>query len=150
MNSLGQLAAIGFISGAAALGTYLVKGPPERQFVCDPATLKSDEICLQQIPPDAKILWIDARSRKDWQETGLPGSILWNLDASEDMQALEAEAAIRILETPRAIVYCSDENCGLSRQIAEKIRALQLGAEVSVLRGGWRALNDSGRLVKKP
>lgn len=146
MNTLGQLAAIGTISLAAAAGTFWIKGPPARTYVCDPAILKPDEVCLQQIPSDAKILWVDARLRKDWEKTGLPGSVLWNLDPVEDMQAFEADIAIRIIETPRVIVYCGDENCGLSHQIAERIRGLQLGAEVSVLRGGWRALSDAGRI----
>ncbi|MES2921891.1 MAG: rhodanese-like domain-containing protein [Verrucomicrobiota bacterium] len=146
MNAIGQLAAIASISVAAAAGTFWIKGPPVRTFVCDPATLKDDEICLQQIPTDAKILWVDARARKDWERTGLPGSALWNLDPAEDMQAFEADIAVRIMETPRVIVYCGDENCGLSRQVAERIRGLQLGAEVSVLRGGWRALRDAGRV----
>lgn len=146
MNAPGQLLAISFISLAAAGGTYLIKGPPGRAFVCDPATLKPDEVCLEQIAPDAKILWVDARSRKDWEKSGLPGSVLWNLDPGEDMQAFETEAAMRIMETPRVVVYCGDENCGLSRQVAERIRSLQLGAEVSVLHGGWRALNEAGRI----
>ena len=146
MNTLGQLAAIATISLATAAGTYWIKGPPARTYVCDPATLKPDEVCLQQIPSDAKVLWVDARLRKDWEKTGLSGSVLWNLDPAEDMQAFEADIAIRIIETPRVIVYCGDENCGLSHQIAERIRCLQLGAEVSVLRGGWRALNDAGRI----
>jgi rhodanese-related sulfurtransferase len=146
MNALGQLAAIVFVATAAAGGTFWIKGPPVRTFVCDPATLKPDEICLQQIPSDARILWVDARLRKDWEKTGLPGSVLWNLDPAEDMQAFEAEIAMRVMETPRVIVYCGDENCGLSREIAARIRALELGAEVSVLRGGWRALNDAGRI----
>ena len=146
MNAVGQLAAILTISLVAASGTYWVKGPPARTFVCDPATLKPDEVCLQLIPADAKILWVDARLRKDWEKTGLPGSVLWNLDPAEDMQAFEADIAVKIMETPRVIVYCGDENCGLSRQVAERIRGLQLGAEVSVLRGGWRALHDAGRI----
>ena len=146
MKAVSQLAAIAIISLAAAGGTFLLKGPPIRTFVCDPATLKADEVCLQQIPPDAKILWVDARLRKDWEKSGLPGSALWNLDPTEDMQALEADIAMRIIETPKVIVYCGDENCGLSHQIAARIRSLQLGAEVSVLRGGWKALSDAGRL----
>lgn len=147
MSAVGQLAAIALISLAAAGGTFWLKGPPGRAFVCDPATLKSDEVCLQQIPTDSKILWVDARLRKEWEKNGIPGSVLWNLDPTEDMQAFEAEAAMRIMETPRVIVYCGDENCGLSRQIAERIRGLQLGAEVSVLHGGWRALSEAG-LIK--
>lgn len=146
MNEFGQLLAIGCISLAAAGGTYLLKGPPERGFVCDPASLKPGEVCLQQISPDAKILWVDARQRKDWEKSGVPGSVLWNLDPGEDMQAFETEVAMRIMETPRVIVYCGDENCGLSRQVAERIRGLQLGADVSVLHGGWRALKDAGRV----
>lgn len=144
MNAIGQLFAIGCISLAGAGGTYLIKGPPERRLACDPATLKSDEVCLEQIPSDSRVLWVDARLRKDWEKTGLPGSVLWNLDPGEDMQAFEAAIAMRIMETPRVVVYCSDENCGLSRQIAERIRGLGLGAEVSVLHGGWRSLSEAG------
>lgn len=146
MNALGQLLAIGSISLAAAGGTFLIKGAPSRILACDPATLKPDEVCLEQIPADSKILWVDARLRKDWEKSGVPGSILWNLDPTEDTQAFEAEAALRIMETPRVIVYCGDENCGVSRQVAERIRALQLGAEASVLHGGWRALKEAGRI----
>ena len=144
MKQIAQLAAILTLALAAAGTTYWLKGPPVRSYLCDPATLKGDEICLAQISPDSKILWVDARSRAAWQKSGLPGSVLWNLDPSENMQAFEADIAARIIDTPRVIVYCGDENCGLSRQIAERIRQLQLGAEVSVLRGGWRALNDAG------
>lgn len=146
MNAIVQLAAIGVISFAAAGGTYLVKGPPVRVIPCDPATLKPGELCLEQVPEGDKILWVDARHRKDWEKNGLPGSVLWSLDASEDMQAAEAEVATRIMDTPRVIVYCGDENCGLSHQVADKIRALGLGAEVSVLRGGWSALRDAGKV----
>jgi rhodanese-related sulfurtransferase len=146
MNALAQLAAVCAISFAAAGATYWVKGPPARSFVCDPATLKPDEICLEQIPVDGPILWVDARQRSQWQESGVPGSVLWNLDPAEDPQAFEVEIATRVLETPRVIVYCGDENCGLSREIAQRIRNLDLGAEVSVLKGGWRALNEVGRI----
>lgn len=146
MNAVAQFAAIVLISCAAAGGTYLFRGEPVRKLACDPSTLKPGEVCLEQIPPNEKILWVDARLRKDWEKTGVPDSILWNLDPSEDMQVFEAETAMKIMETPRVIVYCGDENCGISSQVAERIKALQLGAEVSVLRGGWRALSEAGRV----
>jgi len=146
MKAIRQLATIVGISLAAAAGTCWIKGAPVRVFSCDSASLKPGEICLQQIPLNSQVLWVDARLRKDWLANGIPGSVLWNLDGTEDMQAMEAEAAIRIIDTPRVIVYCGDENCGLSHQVADKIRALQLGAEVSVLRGGWRALSEAGRI----
>lgn len=150
MNPWRQLVVIAAVSLAAAGGTYWVKGPPNRLFRCDPATLEADEVCLEKIPVGADVVWVDARPRADWEKTGVPGSLLWNLEPSEDMQAFEAAAAVRIAVTPRVIVYCGDENCGVSRQVAASIRALDLGAEVSVLRGGWRALSEAGRLRKSP
>jgi rhodanese-related sulfurtransferase len=146
MKPWAQLAVIATISLAAAGGTYLVKGPPKRLLHCDPASLKADEVCLQTIPSGSNVVWVDARKRSDWEKNGVTGSLLWNLDPAEDMQAFEAEVAARIAETPRVIVYCGDENCGVSRQVADRIRALDLGAEVSVLRGGWRALSEAGRV----
>jgi rhodanese-related sulfurtransferase len=146
MNVVMQLAAISAIALSAAGATWLIKGPPVRNLVCDPATLKPDEICLQQLPENAAVVWVDARPRVDWERNGMPGSVLWNLDPSEDMSTFEAEVALRAAEVPRVIVYCGDENCGVSRQIAERIRALGLGAEVSVLHGGWRALSEAGRI----
>lgn len=147
MNAIAQFAAVIGLSLAAAGGTYLVKGAPERKLACDPATLKQDEICLEQVPEG--VLWIDARPRAEWEKNGVPGSILWNLEASEDAQAFEAEAAAKIIENPNVVVYCSNENCGISRQVADKILNLNLDAEVKVLRGGWQALSDAGR-VKGP
>lgn len=146
MSAMGQLVTITFVSLIAAGGTFLFTGPPARMFICDPATLKPGEICLQQIPLDMNVLWVDARLRKDWEKSGVTGSILWNLDPAENMQVFEAEAAMRIMESPRVIVYCGDENCGISRQIADRILGLQLSAEVSVLRGGWRALKEAKRV----
>ena len=35
---------------------------------------------------------------------------------------------------------CGQSNFGTSRQVAERIKSLQLGNEVFVLYGGWRAL----------
>jgi rhodanese-related sulfurtransferase len=150
MNSLAQLTVITAAALFAAGGTWLVKGPPVRSLPCDPASLQPDELCLEQVPADAALLWVDARPRAEWRENGLPGSILWNLDPAEDMAAFEAEAAMRIVETPRVIVYCGDENCGVSRQVAQRIRDLGLGAEVKVLHGGWRALKEAGRISPSP
>lgn len=149
MKAFAQLVALVAIAGLAAIGTWLVKGPPQRAIVCNPKELKADEICLQSIPKNIQVVWVDARSRKDWQRNGLPGSLLWNLDDQEDMQAFEAEVAMKVALHPYAVVYCGDEQCGTSRQIAERIRKLGLGGEVRVLHGGWRALNEAG-LIPRP
>lgn len=146
MKAVWQLLAVCLIAGACAAATYAIKGAPVRTVICDPADLKPDEICLAQVPAGDGILWVDARKRADWQKNGLPGSILWSLEPGEDMQAFEVDVAAHVVQTPRVIVYCGDENCGLSREVAKRIGALGLGAEVSVLHGGWRALSEAGRI----
>ncbi|MEI7911623.1 MAG: rhodanese-like domain-containing protein [Verrucomicrobiota bacterium] len=142
MNAAAQLAAVLTLSLAAAGTTYWIKGPPDRMVHCDPATLKPDEVCLERVMNEwhGRVLWVDARSRDDWQRNGLAAAALWNLDTNEDMLTFEADIAGRMLDGARVVVYCNNENCGSSRQVAERIKALQLGNEVFVLYGGWRAL----------
>lgn len=150
MTAPAQLAVVLTISLAAATTTYWIKGPPERGVRCDSAALPPDEVCLERVTREwqGRVLWIDARPRSDWERNGMAGSLLWNLDTNENMQAFEAAAAERMLEGARVIVYCSNENCGTSRQVAERIKALQLGNEVFVLHGGWRAL-AAAKLTKE-
>jgi rhodanese-related sulfurtransferase len=142
MKTLLQAVGIVAFALAAAGVTYWIKGPPNRAVPCDPAALKADEVCLSRVSGEwqGAVLWVDARSRAEWQRDGVAGSILWNLDETEDMQAFEAEAVTRMLDGQRVVVYCTNEDCGVSRQVADRIRALQLGNEVWVLYGGWRAL----------
>ncbi len=144
MRAIVQLGVIAVLAAAAAGVTWRVKGPPQRQLVCDPAGLKEDEVCLADVPRDGSVLWIDARLRREWEADGLEGSVLWNLDPAEDMQAFEAQVFERLVACGRVVVYCGDENCGTSRQIAGRIRALGLGKPVAVLYGGSRALREAG------
>lgn len=152
MNALVELGIIGGAALAAAGGTLLVIGAPDRSpppLVCNPSELKPDELCLADVIARGveSFVWIDARRRSEWQADGYPGSLLWSLEAGEDLNALAAEAAPRLFGTPQAIVYCGDENCGLSRQVAGQIRDLGLGTDVFVLYGGWRALSEAGMLA---
>lgn len=144
MNAATQLFTVVALAFAGAGVTFLVKGEPVRVSVCDPATLKPGEICLQQVTEP--VVWIDARPRKDWEANGLSGSILWNLEASEDEGAFEVEAMQRLLENPKAVIYCSNEDCGVSQQVAARVRKLDPEFDVKALRGGWQALKDAGRV----
>lgn len=145
MNAVAELAVVVALSALGAGGTYFIKGAPARMVVCDPATLKPGEICLQQVVEP--VVWVDARPRKDWEKNGIAGSILWNLDPDEDAQAFEVDAMTKALENPRLVVYCSTEDCGVSKQVADKIRALDSSFDVKSLRGGWQALREAGRVT---
>jgi len=143
MKPLKQLTVVVGLAVVAAGLTWLLKGPPLDPTVekCNPAILKPDEICLADAR--GKILWIDARPRSEWQENGLEGSVLWNLDPEENQQEFEAQAAMKAIEAELVVVYCGTATCGTSRQIANRLRNLQLGPPVKVLYGGWDSLKDS-------
>lgn len=149
VNSITQSLLILAIGGMAAGGTWWIKGPPTRMLVCDRTTLKPGEICVQDIPRDRDIVWIDARSRADWQRDGLPASLLWNEDAQEDALAMEAAVAMKVMTRNYIVVYCYDGQCNTSHNIASKVRKLNDRAEVWALYGGWRALSEAG-LIRHP
>lgn len=143
MNAATQLGAIALLSLAAAGATWLVKGTPPKPaaFRCDPSTLAETEICLADVK--GNVLWVDARLRSEWEENGLDGSVLWNMDPKEDQNEMEAGAVMRIASgADLVVVYCSSEACGTSKQIAERIRSLGLGIPVKALHGGWDALKN--------
>ena len=143
MNALTQFVAVGAISLAAAGGSWLLrKAPVEKPaFTCDPAKLCDDEICLADVT--GKVLWVDARSRSEWQKNGLKGSILWNMDPKEDANLFEAEALPHIAAAELVVIYCGSEKCGTSRDVAGRIRKMEIGPPVKVLHGGWDAIKGS-------
>jgi rhodanese-related sulfurtransferase len=145
MNVLAQLAVIGGLSVAAAGITGWIRGAPVRQVQCDPAALKPDEVCLATVLGDwnGEVLWVDARPRSEWEANGVKESRLWNLDPAEDMNQFAADLAPELIENPRVVIYCGDESCGVSRQVAEAMGGLGLGGRIHVLFGGWRALEGS-------
>jgi rhodanese-related sulfurtransferase len=141
MKSVFQIAMLLAIAASAASITWFLKDPNSKPALivhCDPAKLKPDEICFDQVM--GKVFWVDARSREEWQKNGYPNSILWNLDPKEDALKMEADAVFKIAESNLVVVYCASQSCGTSRQIAEKIRKLELGPRVKVLYGGYPSL----------
>lgn len=149
MRLAGQLAWMAAVSLAASVIHYRVVGPPSRTVSCDPATLKPREICLEQVMSrwQGKVMWVDARTRAEWNADGLPGSVLWSLDPAEDAFKFEEEMATRLMDQPGVvIVYCGEGNCGLSHQVVERILKLGLVDEVYALHGGVGALRASGML----
>ncbi len=141
MKPILQIAILIAISASAASISWFARDKNPKPVPvphCDPATIKADEICFDQVPEGA--LWIDARLRHEWEKNGYPNSILWNLDPGEDSNKMEADAVFKIAESKLVVVYCTSQACGTSRQIAEKIRKLELGVEVRVLHGGHPSL----------
>jgi rhodanese-related sulfurtransferase len=146
VNAVSQLGLVAFIALTAASLNFRLVGPPERGVACDPAKLREDEICLVDVlgRTDEAVLWIDARPRAEWQANGLKGSVLWNLDPSEDASQMEEAVMTHLVDATSAVVYCGEGNCGTSREIAARVRKLGVVENVYALHGGIAALRAAG------
>lgn len=83
----------------------------------------------------SQALWVDARSRADYEKEHVPGAVLLN----EDEWDICLPAVLAAWQPgQRIIVYCSDRGCRASESVARRLKTLDL-TPVFVLDGGWDA-----------
>jgi rhodanese-related sulfurtransferase len=132
-----------------AVATWKIAGPPSREVPCDPSALAAEEICLATVIaewPEGSFLWIDARTREEWQRDGLDGSVPLTVAGGTSFQE-QVEASLEKLATaPRAVVYCGSAGCGTSKEVVKRLNELGMIPEVRALHGGWDALRQAGRI----
>lgn len=138
-----ELLAVLGLAALAAAGAWWLAGPPRPPSVvaCDPAAIGPEEVCLETVRNDAGVLWIDARTEAEWRRDGLPESIHLT---SADFDELVAANGDRIAAAGKAVVYCGDLGCGLSREVAGLLRGYGLIQDARALHGGWAALKAAG------
>ena len=112
--------------------------------------MRNDEVELEQVLKWANgkgVVWIDARSRQDYEKAHVDGAFL--LNEMEDFYKLLEPIWSKIQNKADLpfIVYCSSESCLASRKASEKLRETVGIAEVYILEGGLKSLIDSG-LIK--
>ena len=83
----------------------------------------------------SEVLWVDARSSKDYEAEHVPGAILLNL---EDWEQLFPRFVDQWRPEQKVVVYCSSTACELSHEVAERLKANGI-SPVYVLKGGWEA-----------
>jgi rhodanese-related sulfurtransferase len=99
-------------------------------------TLLPGEVKLQTVLAwGSDVLWIDARSLKDYEAEHVPGAILLNL---EDWEQLFPRFLDRWRPEEKIVVYCSSTSCELSHEVAERLKTNGI-SPVYVLKGGWEA-----------
>lgn len=103
----------------------------------DPNALREGEVLLGTVRGwPAAVLWVDGRSRKEYDRGHLPEALLLNEDEWEEL--LDAVLDGWSPGQP-VVVYCDDRQCQASRHVAERLRATGV-APVYILKGGWQAL----------
>jgi rhodanese-related sulfurtransferase len=126
---LGRMAVLG--AGAGVLAWLLAGLHPQRQAVAAGVRALGWEQA-QALSPSP--LWIDARSRAEFEAGHVPGAV-WV--SEEDWQG----GLIRLAPLLRAghplVVYCRSASCASSARVAQRLRRDLDWQEVFVLRGGW-------------
>jgi rhodanese-related sulfurtransferase len=149
MRTVTELALVLVVSSLAAVATWKIAGPPDRtvNVVCDPARIGPDEICLATVQAEWRdVLWIDARPEAEWKKDGVPGSIhLTTVGGGSFEEQLEVSFE-RLGSARRAVVYCGDVGCGISKEVVKRLREYGMPPEVKALHGGSAALQAAGLL----
>lgn len=144
-----QLVTILALSAAGAVATWKIAAPPVAgPLACDPAALEPIEICLDTVRnewPEGSFLWIDARTEAEWRHDGLPGSLHLTTTAGANFEEQVEKNFEKIATATRAVVYCGDVGCGLSKEVAKRLPAYG-PKEVRALHGGTAALRAAGML----
>lgn len=87
-----------------------------------------------------EMLWVDARSRAEFERGHIPGAVLLNAAEWERQLDPFLDAWRREL---KVVVYCSSANCDASQQIASRLKNEAQIANVFVLKGGWETWQAS-------
>ena len=149
MKLLYQIISIFFMAAFSGLAIYMWH--PERPALyLVPNQLRDDEIMLDKVlewDADKGVVWIDARSRANFDKSRVEGAYL--LNEMEDFYSLLEPiwSEIQNKSDLPFIVYCSSESCLASRKVAEKLRESVGVSEVYILKGGEKSLTERGLLI---
>lgn len=149
MKLLYQIISIFFMAAFSGLAIYMWH--PERPALyLVPNQLRDDEIMLNKVlewEADRGVVWIDARSRANFDKSRVKGAYL--LNEMEDFYSLLEPiwSEIQNKSDLPFIVYCSSESCLASRKVAEKLRESVGVSEVYILKGGEKSLTERGLLI---
>ena len=149
MKLLYQIISIFFMAAFSGLAIYMWH--PERPALyLVPNQLRDDEIMLDKVlewDADKGVVWIDARSRANFDKSRVKGAYL--LNEMEDFYSLLEPiwSEIQNKSDLPFIVYCSSESCVASRKVAEKLRESVGVSEVYILKGGEKSLTERGLLI---
>ena len=87
---------------------------------------------------EKKTLFIDARAKEYYLEGHIPGAICF-----DDFDSLSIQIDNRIQNNEFFVVYCSDDDCGSSEQLAYELQDLGF-MNIFVFKGGWKEWTDAG------
>ncbi len=130
------------LSTVAAVGTHFFH-PRAPAWYLDSGPVAEDEVTVAQIETKWKgdVLWIDARTRAQFQKQHVPGALLIN-EQERDQLLFENIVLLQDNKKP-IVVYCDSGSCQASRKIREHLKLNMSIDEIYVLHNGWESLSKS-------
>jgi rhodanese-related sulfurtransferase len=111
---------------------------PRRPALSEEAVLPGEERLETVLGWGKTVLWVDARSPREYDADHVPGAILLNL---EDWDTLFPSFLEHWQPDEKVVVYCSSTACQLSHEVAQRLKQTGI-PQVFVLKGGWDAWNS--------
>lgn len=139
MQIKGTLKQGGVIAVLALLGTVAIfLFHPRMPAWYEVRQVAENEITLQGVSQlEGKVIWIDARSEKDFEAGHVEGALQLNQEAWADLLWKHRDVIEGSQGTP-VIVYCDGKRCKRSGEVAERLRTEMGLSPVYVLKGDWR------------
>jgi len=84
------------------------------------------------------LLFVDARAEEYLSEGIIPGAV-----ANEDVGLLSEQIEFLIGYEKGFVIYCSDDDCGSSEELAYELQDFGF-MNIFVFKGGWKSWTDAG------
>ncbi|MCF6313752.1 MAG: rhodanese-like domain-containing protein [Verrucomicrobiales bacterium] len=103
------------------------------------SVVNENEVTWEEVHQWAgKVIWIDARSERDFAKSHVGGALLLNQENWADLLWQHRDVIESVEEADRLVVYCDGSNCRRSSEIAERLRTELALERVYVLKGEWK------------
>ena len=89
------------------------------------------------------ILFLDARAEEYLADGMIPGAI-----ANDEVELVAAQIEYLIGMEKAFIIYCSDDDCGSSEELAYELQDMGFN-NILVFKGGWKTWTDAGLEIEK-
>ena len=99
----------------------------------DPNALREGEVYLAKVQAWQGVLWLDARTHAEFDKDHVPGALLLNEDAWEEL----FYSVLQVWQPGQpVVVYCDERRCRSSHEVAQRLKESGM-EQVYVLKGGW-------------
>lgn len=120
-----------------------ISSPDDLKSSSNLAKIREIDIKLASVLHSKNTLFVDARSKEYLYNGVIPGAIF-----NDDIDILSSKIDSIIGIDSAFVVYCSDDDCGSSKDLAFELQDLGF-TNILVFSGGWKSWTELGLEIQK-